>query len=83
MLLRLKDQIVNTDHIIRAKYTAGPKATLLLWLSDYGEHRYNEINKMPHVVGHTLMFTGTDAQLIWSMLTQMATAVVPALPKKA
>lgn len=84
MLLLLKDQIINTDHIIRAKYDSEgmAKANLVLYLNDYGENR-NSASQTPQPTrtGHTLLFTGMDARLLWERLRQLATPVVQNQPE--
>jgi hypothetical protein len=75
-LLRLKDLIINTDHIVRADYHQGSisDAALTIHLSDIGDRE--------SVHRNMVMLRGFDAQLMWSMLSQLATQVVPALPNK-
>jgi len=84
MLLLLKDQIINTDHIIRATYDSEgmSKAILVLYLSDYGENR-NTVDRIPQPTstGHILTLTGMDARLIWQRLTQLATPVIQNQPE--
>lgn len=83
MLLKLKDLIINTDHIIKAEYNShsGAKTYLTIHMSDWGTRIDPQAQTRPHTTS-TILLTDADAQLMWSMLSQLATAVVPAPPKK-
>jgi hypothetical protein len=79
-LLRLKDLIINTDHIIKAEYH-GNTNTLSIFVTDGGQRPALQHSHMPSSP-NWIVLKDSDARLMWSALTQIAEPVVPAPPKR-
>jgi hypothetical protein len=78
-LLKLKDLIVNTDHIIKAEYKGGGiSGNLTIYLTDGGAR--SDASKAH--MDSRIYLKDYDAGLMWSVLSQLAVPVVPAPAKQ-
>jgi hypothetical protein len=79
-LLKLNDLIINTDHITQAHYSGAGSGSLVIHLTDDGGRPATQFTNAP-CLGNTVRLSGSDASLMWSALSQLASPVVRA-PRK-
>jgi hypothetical protein len=75
-LLRWKELIFNTDHIVKVDYQfkSMVESSLAIFFTDTGDRTGVQHN--------VIRLTGIEAQIVWSALSQKAEAIIPAPPQK-
>lgn len=81
MLLRFKNTIINTDQIIKAEYVfkSYTDSHLAIFMVDSG-HRSPPPHPLGMVRDNVIRFSGLEAGIVWSALSQEAQIVTVKKP---